>query len=233
MDVTLPKRPTYILVVDTDRYSGNFERQLAGYATGICDLERHHGRDQAEDAEKEHPDMVAALRSKSLPVRHHDYGMVTNTIRATPGRLNNGAGFHYTPGGPEVAEDARARAKQSMIGFHDGAHAQVRRRLAENDFQPEGPGAWTRKACERTLADAQASIERAGRFISWPAYESVAMFFHEPLTVGEMEFVRRRAEEFAASPSPRIMIREPFRILDVHMIRAEGTGTEIRIEPAA
>lgn len=233
MDVDLPEATTYILVVDTDRYSGNFERQLAGYATGICDEERHHGLEQAKEAEVEHPDMIRALRAKSLEVRHHDYGMVTNTIRATPGRLNNGAGFHYTPGGPEVDQDARARAKRSMTDYFAKAHADVRRRLAENDFQPEGPGAWTREACERTLASAEASIERAGGFVEWPAFESVAMFFDQPLTMEEFAFVRRRAEEFAASPSPRVLIPEPFRVIAVRLIRVDADGTETPFEPVA
>lgn len=233
MDVDLPDSTIYILVIDTDRYSGNFERQLAGYATGVCDEERHHGLEQAREAEAEHPDMIRGLQAKSIAVKHHEYGMVTNTIRATPGRLNNGSGFHYTPGGPEVTEDARARAKQWTTDYFSKAHADVRRRLAENDFQPEAPGAWTREACERTLADAQASIDRAGRFVEWPAFESVAMFFEQPLTAPEMAFVRRRAEEFAASPSPRVLIREPFSIIDVRLIRADADGTETPVEPAA
>jgi hypothetical protein len=223
MDVTLPEGTTYILVIDTDAYAGNFERQLAGYATGVVDVERYHGTDEAADAERAFPDMVGALRAKSLAVPHHDYGMVTNTIRATPGRLNNGSGFHYTPGGPEVDEDARSRAKQSMTDYFARAHADVRRRLAENDFQPEGPGAWTREACERTLSDAQASIDRTGEFIAWPAYESVAMFFSEPLTAEEMAFVRRRAEEFASTPR---LLSKPFRVLDVRLVEATSDTTE-------
>jgi hypothetical protein len=223
MDVTLPQGTTYILVVDTDAYAGNFERQLAGYATGVVDVERRHGIEEAADAEEAAPEMVRALRAKSLAVRHDQFGMVTNTIRATPGRRNNGSGFHYTPGDPEVEEDARARAKRSAIDFFERAHADVRRRLAENDFQPEGPGAWTREACERTLASAQASIDRAGQFIGWPAYESVAMFFSEPLTEREMAFVRERSEEFAKTPR---LLSKPFRVLDVRLVESTSTTEE-------
>ena len=217
MDVTLPQGTTYILVVDTDTYAGNFERELAGYATGVVDRDRHHGIKEAADAEEAAPDMVQSFRRKSLPVRHDRFGMVTNTIRATPGRLNNGSGFHYTPGDPEVEQDARARAKQSTIDRFDKAYADVRRRLAENDFQPEGPGAWTRQACERTLASAQAWIDRAGEFIGWPAYESVAMFFSEPITEQEMAFVRERAKEFARTPR---LLSKPFQVIDVRLVES-------------
>lgn len=231
MDVTLPIGTTWIVVVDTDSYAGKFERQLAGYATGVCDDERFHGREQAEEAAFAAPSMVESLRAKSLAVQHHDFGMVTNTVRATPGRFNNGCGFTYTPGGPEVTEDARARAKKSMTEYHAAQDREMRRRLAEGDFESEGPGAWTKEACERTLANHQASIDRAGRFVEYPAFESVAMFFDEPLTAEELAFVRSRAEEFAASPTPRILIPEPFRIVDVRMIRVEVSGTETQVDP--
>lgn len=223
MDVTLPQGTTYILVVDTDAYAGNFERQLAGYATGVVDVERYHGTEEAEDAERTNPDMVAAFREKSVAVPHDEYGMVTNTIRATPGRLNNGMGFHYAEGDAAAMEDARTRSKTSMAEYQERHLKDVRRRLAEGDFQADGPGAWTREACERRIESARASIDRAGEFVSYPAFESVAMFFSEPLTAGEMAFVRSRSEEFAASPRGWT---EPFRIVDVRLIKATSTTEE-------
>ena len=227
MDVTLPSGTTYILVVDTDSYAGNFERELAGYATGICDLDRGRGDKEAMEAAEAEPDIVAALRAKSRAVRHDEYGMVTNTIRATPGRLNNGMGFHYSADDPAAMEDARIRSRQSMIDYQEGHLKEVRRRLAEGDFQPEGPGAWTKEACERTIEGAQASIERAGQFVSWPAFESVAMFFSEPLTAQEMAFVRRRAEAFSRTES---ILRKPFKVLGVHQVEATAKSVETRID---
>jgi hypothetical protein len=226
MDVTLPNGTTYILVVDTDSYAGNFERELAGYATGIHDRERGHGDREAADAQRTAPDMVAALKAKSRAVRHDEYGMVTNTIRATPGRLNNGMGFHYAADDPVAMEDARTRSRQSMTEYQDRNLKDVRRRLAEGDFQAEGPGAWTREACERTLESAQASIDRAGGFVSWPAFESVAMFFGEPLSREEMAFVRERAEAFSKTED---IMHKPFRVLDVYQIEATAGSTETRL----
>jgi hypothetical protein len=227
MDVTLPSGTTYILVVDTDSYAGNFERELAGYATGICDLDRGHGDKEAMEAAEAEPDIVAALQAKSLAVRHDQYGMVTNTIRATPGRLNNGMGFNYAADDPAAMEDARIRSKQSMTEYQDRHLKEVRRRLAEEDFQPEAPGAWTREACERAIESAQASIDRAGEFVSWPAFESVAMFFSEPLTPDEMAFVRQRAEKFS---STKTIMHKPFKVLDVYQVEATAKNVETRIE---
>ena len=226
MDVTLPSGTTYILVVDTDSYAGNFERELAGYATGICDLDRGRGDKEAMEAAEAEPDIVAALRAKSRAVRHDEYGMVTNTIRATPGRFNNGMGFHYAADDPAAMEDARTRSKQSMTEYQERHLKEVRRRLAEGDFQLEGPGAWTKEACERTIESAQAAIHRAGQFVSWPAFESVAMFFAGPLTAQEMSFVRRRTEEFSRMET---ILRKPFKVLDVYQVEATAKNSETRM----
>lgn len=159
MDVTLPTGTTYILVVDTDSYAGNFERELAGYATGVCDRDRGHGDREAEDTATAHPDMVGALMTKSLPVRHDEYGMVTNTIRATPGRLNNGFGFAFPAGDPEAALEAKAKAKDTARQYNAKQIEMAQGRIDRNDFQPEAEGAWTREACERTIGSGLAMIE--------------------------------------------------------------------------
>jgi hypothetical protein len=232
MDVTLPRGATYILVVDTDRYAGNFERQLAGFATGICDIERGHGEEEAQQALEADPTMVAALCAKSLEVRSDEYGMVTNTIRETPGRLNNGYGFMFPADDPAAAAEASAKAVEYARRYHASQMEMAQGRLDRNDFQT-GEGGWTREACERTIEGALASIERAGKGMTFPAYESVAMFFSEPLTADEMTFVRHRAEAYAADPTPRILVREPFRILDVYMVRAEAGIAETRLDEPA
>jgi len=224
MDVKLPTGTTYILVIDTDSYAGNFERQLAGYVTGICDLDRGHGDREAAEAQAAAPAMVDALRAKSRAVEHTDYGMVTNTIRATPGRLNNGMGFNFPAGDPAAAEDARVRAKDYARNYTAGQIAAAQRRIDENDFEPERGGGWTREACDRTIASALDLIERAGETMTTPAYESVAMFFGEPLTADEMSFVRRRAEEFARSPTG--VVPKTFRVLDVRLVESTSQATE-------
>lgn len=224
MDVNLPSGTTYILVIDTDCYAGNFERELAGYTTGICDLDRGHGDREAEDAKAAAPDMVDALEAKSRAVRHNEYGMVTNTIRATPGRLNNGLGFNFPANDPVAAEEAKKKAKDYARDYTAGQIKAAQRRIDENDFEAERDGAWTKDACDRTIASALDLIERAGENMTSPAYESVAMFFGEPLSAEEMAFVRERADRYAKSPSG--IMRRPFRILDVRLVEANAQTAE-------
>ena len=227
MDVLLPQGTIYILVIDTDSYAGNFERELAGYTTGIFDYQRAHGEKEAEGAKKANPMLTEALEEKSLPVQHEEYEEVTNTIRATPGRANNGMGWAYDASDLEAEALARQKAIDSMRAYHASQIARCEQRLADEDFEPEKPGAWTKEACERTIESAHASIARAGQFVGWPAYESVAMFFSEPLSEEEMEFVKQRAYEYAASPSG--MMVKPFQILDIYMLKVTSGTDEERL----
>lgn len=231
MDVTFPAWTVYSLVIDTDAYSGNFERQLAGYTTGVWDYERAHGEEEAEDAKKANPSLTQSMEDKSLALTHDEYGEVTNTIRATPGRRNNGMGWHYDASDASAVEEARARSVQAMRDRQAGQIAMCERRLTEQDFEVEnGRGAWTKEATERTLKSAHDSIERAGNFVGFPAYESVAMFFSEPLTVEEMAFVRQRAHEYAAQPfGDKSWRQKPFNIRDIYMVEVTD-GVEERLD---
>jgi hypothetical protein len=222
-DITLPEGTTYILVIDTDAYAGNFEREICGYTTGVVDSERGHGETQAEDAREANPELTSSMMAKSTTCRHDEYGDVSNTIRATPGRLNNGMGFAYNANDAAAEIDAKARAKKSAELYQAPQIAQCERRLREEDFTP----GWDKDGCERTIASAQAFIDMAGERVGFPCYESVAIFFREPLTDAEMAFVRERAEEFSKTPSRSG--GKTFNILDVYQIEAKMGLTETRL----
>lgn len=220
MDVTLAT-DTYILVIDTDAYSGNFERQLAGYVTGVYDYERGHGEEEAAAAKQANPVITDSLAEKSMAVRHNEYGYVTNTIRSTPGRFNNGMGFHYDAG---QENEARAKSIQSMKDYKAPEIAKCEQRIRDNNFE----GSWTKEACERTIQSAKDAIARAGKNVSYPAYESVAMFFSEPLSDDEMVFVKQRAHEYAAAPMGK-WATPPFTVRDIYMVKREVNSTETKL----
>jgi hypothetical protein len=225
MDIRLPRGTTYILVIDTDAYAGNFERQIAGYTTGVFDEERGHGDSEARLAKEEYPEITRSLIAKSTTVSHEEYGQVSNTIRATPGRLNNGMGFGYNADDAQASADAKARAKKSAEEYQAPHIAQYERRLREQDFT----NGWDKEGCERSIASAQAMIATAGDHVGYPCYESVAMFFREPLTPEEIAFVRERAVEF--SQKKRQFGGGPFRVLDVYMVEAvRGPIQEKRLD---
>jgi hypothetical protein len=94
----------YIFIVDTEDYSGNFERELIAYMTGEVG-ECGVGTEMAELAEKE-SNAVIDENGDSLYEHCFDLPYVINfsdehgclrpaTIFATPGWINNGNGSHF------------------------------------------------------------------------------------------------------------------------------------------
>lgn len=81
----------YYFVVDTDTYSGNFERQLCAYITGRCGDWSPAGR-IAEFALKS-PE-VGDIGQHVIDM-NGEYGPVPVTIVPTPGFYNDGVGNHH------------------------------------------------------------------------------------------------------------------------------------------
>lgn len=188
----------FIVVIHTNSYSGNFEREMAGYVAGIWDGETHGGN-QARIFDDETDGEYQGLTDKAGMVpRENGHGGVPVSIWPTPGRLNNGAGFHYNAvDGDE--DEALRRAVESMKAFQAPSIARAQARLDNEDFEDESkPGAWTKEACERTIRHALESIKRIesqplGRY---PAYESVAIFFDQEPTPDELDLMWERAKKF-------------------------------------
>ena len=101
----------YHLYVDTENYSGNFEREMAAFATGQigdCGV----GQSFAETAQKE---MTHAAWWEEHIVQQEDekgsefYRPVE--ISPTPGWYNNGRGLHFIADSEEAEQyDARCPA---------------------------------------------------------------------------------------------------------------------------
>jgi hypothetical protein len=104
-----------ILAIDTDSYSGNFERELVSYVTGLTGEDQYHGEREAEDfrewAESEglNPHMFEPIVEET---KDSEYGWRLPIMLATPGRLNNGTGQHY-----DAAPDEKGWAAYESVGF--------------------------------------------------------------------------------------------------------------------
>tara|TARA_R110000851_G_scaffold333220_1_gene511596 strand:+ start:1221 stop:1697 length:477 start_codon:yes stop_codon:yes gene_type:complete len=88
---------THILVIDTDSYSGNFEREMTGFVTGVDgDL---YDRGGATETRELHPELTAYFDKWSEViigdyVFNDEYGHQICGIMPTPGWSNNGSGQH-------------------------------------------------------------------------------------------------------------------------------------------
>jgi len=103
------QREAYLFVIDTDAYSGNFNREMAAYITGRWDLVTHGG-DQAIIANAE---LTLGQRGyfenhnielhREVDDGHYD---VNSVIWPTPGWFNDGHGnyFHREPTTKDLAK---------------------------------------------------------------------------------------------------------------------------------
>ncbi len=91
----LPNEDCFIFVIDTEQYSGNFERQLSSYITAIYDDNGY-----PEYATLFLNDMKINPKTNPNPFKNivkaipSEYGEVTCSIWPTPGWGNDGHGDH-------------------------------------------------------------------------------------------------------------------------------------------
>lgn len=95
--IDFDKGDNFVIVIDTDKYSGNFEREISAFCLGAFDEDRWHGRAEADEFEEatEHDPRLEGIKKKVTSKRHNEYDEVTNTIWPTPNRLNDGYGNHF------------------------------------------------------------------------------------------------------------------------------------------
>lgn len=193
-----PNPQSKILVIDTQQYAGNFEREMCAYVTGQVG-ECGVGAGLAE----EYQDTIKYLDWWNEHIVHErddsDYGCYRPaSIFPTIGWFNNGLGGHYKDT-PENQQKALEAAIQSMKDYNKPYIEQIKKRIEENNFDPDSKkGGWTKQACERELKQKTIDdIERVSKLAKYPAYMSVAIFVDEfpPQEVWE-EFMQR-AKYFA------------------------------------
>jgi hypothetical protein len=84
----------YLLIIDTDQYAGNFERELTGFCTGQHNCT--HGDREAEDFDDyiEDNEVDNGWEHKVISNTDNEGHSGVCSIWPTPGRLNNGTGGH-------------------------------------------------------------------------------------------------------------------------------------------
>lgn len=179
------------VIVDTNKYSGNFEREMCAFATaqlGECEV-------GVEEIDENHP--YASWWEEHV-VQVEDGCWRPVAISPTPGFINDGMGGHYKDT-PENRELALAAAVQKMIAYKAPQKAMIENRLQERNFQEEnGRGAWTEEACLRTLKSCDESVERIrNNKAVYPAYQSIEIVVDTPPPGVVMMDFESRIYEFA------------------------------------
>lgn len=95
--INFPAGDTFVIIVDTNKYSGNFDQELAAYLIGVdTPRGKYGGYMSSFEDDAEHIPKLKMLEDNSIYLNHDDYGDVPATIWDTPGYVNDGHGRHFT-----------------------------------------------------------------------------------------------------------------------------------------
>jgi hypothetical protein len=194
-----PNAP-WIFVIDTEDYSGNFERELCAYITGRTG-ECGVGDDMAEFFDSE----VGEPFENVVDEPDEDGGCLRPTaIWPTPGWFNNGFGGQYRADGDltQALEDYR---KVAAANRRDGLCSQYLKRWLEKPDDRAGliSAKWTEAKLKKGAAEEEAEaqkLEKATKLPKFPSYQSVAIFFDKKPTDEQIALMKERSEKFAVLP---------------------------------
>jgi len=167
-------------VIDTNMYSGNFERELCAYITGVvgdCEV----GTNKIEFNEIDGVMQVADDHGCERPVAAYE----------TPNCFNNGMGFNYTAGQEDIALE---KWKESWIKNEEQSIA-----TAEGHRGKDIDG-WTDEVIDNAVDRHELKIKEVKattKVSAYPAYQSVIIYFEdEYLTKEIIELMKARAYEY-------------------------------------
>ncbi|MBS3089663.1 hypothetical protein J4461_02150 [Candidatus Pacearchaeota archaeon] len=201
----------YLFVIDTDKYAGNFEREMCAYITGQigeCEV----GKENAKLARQEIPDVVARLDEliDSVPDENGCHRPVS--IFPTPGWFNNGMGGHFRDG---QEEKALAHYKQETKKYYEKA-----------------PESYAENLREKVRVEGQQKIDEANALTvvqKYPAYMSIAIYFHSIPDRDLIDVIKQRARDIAAQGVGLRLFESQVRIDGFRFLEQYTTYKELNL----
>ena len=189
--MTVHDTKAYVVVIDTENYAGNFERDMCAYITGqfgecevgsnIAELEKEFIKNYEwfEEHIVQKPDEHGCHRPCS--------------IWETPGWFNNGSGGHFKDV-PENEEPAKIAAIESTTKYYEPLIKRSQDMIDTGKYVAN----WTKEACENAIKGYIDSIESGKNkpLGKYHAYLSVAIFFDNKPPKKIINEIVRRAMEF-------------------------------------
>lgn len=226
----LPIFPKFTLIIDTNQYAGNFERQMCAFLTGHTG-ECGVGRDMAQIYKEDTGDAkLTKFRNViSVPDEHGCSRPVS--IHTNPRWAGDGVGNIFLIDGNSNEAELCAAYVKSREGYFSPLIRQKREIINQINSGKEVKG-WTVKAAEREIAKHEDDIAKAKqltRVNRYPAYLSVAIYFDSRPTPEQIEIIKERAKLFPAAYKkeyPYIVNDEDLLIESFRLEIAVVTATE-------
>lgn len=177
----------YTFIIDTDSYSGNFERELCAYITGQVG-ECGVGEEYSKIFQEQFPAEYKIFKNLVYHKLKEDECRRPCDIEPTPGRFNHGMGTNFDEDADleVVRKDFIRRTEDYYKPLLEKAEQSVLKGLTE--WEPEV------KRYQTILQNVTKEEMR-----KYPAYESVSIFFSTEPSQEIIDFMKKRAESFSAN----------------------------------
>jgi len=190
----------WIFIIDTEQYSGNFERELTAYLTGRigeCGMGREYSDIFKEETKRKRstPNFDELLLSVPDSTGCSRFSWPCE-IQTTPGWFNNGYGGNFRVGNNESALVAYKK-------FATERHNEQLTKLRQYQLNPtSAPVNWKPEYVNKEIVRLEkenAKVAAAKRVSQYPAYLSVGIFFAEKPNRKTIDFLKKRVEGFNAA----------------------------------
>ena len=196
--MTLKPFEGYMVIIDTDKYAGNFERDMCAFITGEigdCGV----GDEYQTMALKE-------LDPEAKRWFEYNIGSVTDEhgcsrpveIYETSGWFNDGYGTNWR--GDADPEEVRLKRLKSVLGYYTPLIELAEKHIAKGNALYQT----SLRGYKQVVKEAE-----MGKFPKYPAFNSVGIYFIELPPVDILTVIRSRAKKFAKA---RNIIVDGFRL---------------------
>lgn len=208
-------------IIDTDKYSGNFEREMCAYLTGQigdCGV----GAEYRELFFKEE-----SINFDNVINQPDDNGCYRPCyIESTPGWINTGMGNFYRESDDIEEKKILKDYVDSIIEYEQiqiDHYKSIKKKLENGETYSN----WTTKSCDVELKRLKAKIEKAKKtktFYKYPCYNSVAIFFDKKPSAEQIALMKERANKFSAvkrelSKYDFTLSIDGFRLIEVKTVK--------------
>jgi hypothetical protein len=163
----------YVFLIDTDSYSGNFERPMTAFITGVYG--EFGAQEEAYLMQDEEPDWYEVMENLVILLPDERGRLRATSIFPTPGWFNDGLGDHFRDedwGDPKVAESYQKRVDQEHE-LHKQLYTHLEDPPPPKEFR--GPG-------------------------KHPSYQSVGIYLRERPDDKTTAFMCSRAYQYSKQP---------------------------------
>lgn len=183
----------YMVLIDTDKYAGNFERPMCAFITGIIG-ECGVGDEEQSVALEELDPEIKEWFENNIALIDDEHGCARPvTIEVTPGWFNDGHGTNWKDGADP--EEVKAVRLASVLDYYTPLVENAEKCIAE------GKTEWRASlyGYKQTIKEA-----KIGKFTNYPAANSVGIYFAELPPANVVVAIKNRAYNFAKTVDANI-----------------------------